>query len=47
MKWSTPLFTASIGMRTFGVHAIPSVEVDMTMSFDAHPLRKPQSCQAT
>ena len=47
MKWSAPLVTASIGIRTGAVHAIPSVEVDMTMSFDVHPLRKRQSCQTT
>ena len=45
MKWSAPLFVGSMGMRTGAVHVVPSVEVDMTMSFEV--LRKRLSCQTT
>src|SRR5262245_14166578 len=47
MKWSTVLLVGSIGIRALGVHAMPSVEVDMTMSLELQPVRKLQSCQTT
>ena len=45
MKWSTPLFTGSIGIRVTGDQTIPSVVVVMTMSFAVQPDRNRQSCQ--
>src|SRR5262245_41601455 len=46
MKWSRPLVTASMGMRTTELHVVPFRDVDMTMSLDVQPERKRQSCQA-
>jgi hypothetical protein len=46
-KWSTVLLTGSIGIRVLGVQVAPSVDVLITMSFDAQPLRNWQSCQTT
>ena len=47
MKWSTPLFVASIGIRTPRDHFFPFDEVLITMSFDEQPLRNRQSCHTT
>src|SRR3954454_8176779 len=47
MKWSAKLDAASIGTRLTAVQVTPSCEVLNTMSLDAQPLRKRQSCQAT
>jgi hypothetical protein len=46
-KWSTLLVVGSIGIRTTGVQAMPSVDVLITRSFDAHPGRNRQSDQTT
>src|SRR5438105_1109524 len=46
-KWSTVLVVRSIGIRTGAVHVMPSVDVLITMSFSAHPLRNRQSYQVT
>ena len=47
MKWSTPLFKGSAGIRTTGVQLTPSVEFVMTMSFALQPDSKTQSLHAT
>jgi hypothetical protein len=46
-KCSTPLFVGSIGTRTTLDQVLPSVEVLMTMSSVAQPLRNRQSNQTT
>src|SRR5262245_8059952 len=47
MKWSTVLFTGSIGIRTTGVQLTPSTEVVITRSLVVQPGRKRQSDHTT
>src|SRR5436190_1985750 len=47
MKWSTPLFTPSIGILATSDHDRPSFDFAMTMSFDEQPLRNRQSAHTT
>ena len=47
MKWSTVLVTSSIGTRATSLQLTPSLDVENTMSFEAHFGRKRQSSQAT
>src|SRR3954452_11091774 len=47
MKWSTPLPTASIGIRLTALQFTPSAELLKTMSLAEHFGSNPQSSQAT
>src|SRR5262245_22771993 len=47
VKWSTPLVTASIGIRVTGPQVVSLVDLAMTMSLLVQPARKRQSAQTT
>ena len=47
MKWSTVLEVPSIGTRVTGPQVVSLVDLLRTMSLDAQPDRKRQSCQTT
>ena len=44
MNASSVEVTGASGIRVGVVHVTPSVDVDSTMSFSSHPVRKRQSC---